>query len=247
MEMPFSLLIADDEETIRENMKEYIRRNTKCFGTIYCAANGQEAVDLIFRYRPDVMLLDVKMPIKNGIEVMRETSQVDKCPKTIILSGYDTFAYAQQALRLGAVDYLLKPCSSTEVLRKAEGIVQKNQEPLERPEVKKEGNLIIKRAITYMQEHMAEELNQTKVAKEVGVNTSYLSTLFTKEFGCGFVDYLNTQRIQLACDYMYDGTMKIYEIAYRVGFKDDKYFSKVFKKIMGKSPSEYRRGLGIFD
>ena len=240
MEMPFSLLIADDEEVVLRHMKSYIQRNTKCFGRIYCARNGQEALDAVFRYQPDVLLLDVKMPVKSGLDVMKEARMAGKCPKTIIMSGYDTFSYAQQALRLGAVDYLLKPCRSTEVLQKLESLVMYSR-PQEIVEVVTEGNVIIKEATEYIREHLSEELNQKIVAEQVGVTTSYLSTLFTQEFGYGFVDYLNKQRMELACDYMHDGKMKIYEMAYRAGFKDEKYFSKVFKKVTGKSPSEYRR------
>lgn len=243
MEMPFCLLIADDEERVLRHMSSYIQKHTTCFGKVYCAKNGQEALDIIFQYQPDV-LLDVKMPVKSGLDVMREASAAGKCPKTVILSGYDTFSYAQQALRLGAVDYLLKPCRSTEVLKKLESIVE-DQRPREQVEAKKEGNPITNAAVNYIQEHLSEEINQRIVAEQVGVSSSYLSTLFAQEFGYGFVDYLNKQRIQYACDYMHDSKMKIYEIAFRAGFRDEKYFSKVFKKVTGKSPSEYRKSLGI--
>jgi two-component system response regulator YesN len=242
----FCLLIADDEESILHGMEAYIKKNTKCFSKIYCAQNGQEALDIIFKYHPEVMLLDVQMPIKSGIDVMREANAVGVCPKTVILSGYDTFSYAQQALRMGAIDYLLKPCRSTELLQTLENIVK--PELMQKPEPQmKEGNLLVHIAIEYMKEHIDQELNQTLVAEKVGVSPSYLSTLFTQKMGCGFIDYLNKMRIECACDYMHDAKMKIYEIAYRVGYHDEKYFSKVFKKVTGYSPSTYRMSLGILE
>jgi two-component system response regulator YesN len=242
----FSLLLADDEENILQGMTAYIQKNTNCFSKIYCAQNGQEALDIIFKYHPDVMLLDVQMPIKSGIDVMREANTVGVCPKTVILSGYDTFSYAQQAIRMGAVDYLLKPCRSTELLQTLEAIV--SPELIQKPDPQmKEGNILVYNAIEYMKENIDNELNQSMVAEKVGVSPSYLSTLFTQKMGCGFVDYLNKVRIDLACDFMHDGRMKIYEIAYRVGFHDEKYFSKVFKKVTGYSPSAYRMSLGILE
>lgn len=69
----------------------------------------------------------------------------------------------------------------------------------------------------------------------------YISTLFTKYEHCGFVEYLNQYRVERAKLFLRDYGLKTYEVAYKVGFKDEKYFSKVFKKITGMSPSEYRK------
>lgn len=79
------------------------------------------------------------------------------------------------------------------------------------------------------------------VAQRVGISPGYLSTLFQRQMAKGFVDYLNEIRIEHACTYLLQNYLKAYEIAYKVGFKDEKYFSRVFKKIKGKSPSEYRK------
>lgn len=67
----------------------------------------------------------------------------------------------------------------------------------------------------------------------------YVSTLFTQNKQCGFVDYLNWVRVERACSYLEQNYFKIYEIAYKVGFQDEKYFAKVFKKIKSMSPKEY--------
>lgn len=241
------LLIVDDEENILNRMEKYIRQNMKCFSEIYTARSGQEALDVIYRFHPEVMLLDVQIPVKNGLEVMREAKGKGICPKTIILSGYDTFSYAQQALRLGAVDYLLKPCRSTEICQRLSQLV-KGEEPAEEKEVPQEektANPAVRMAQNYISEHLTENISLSEVAEKAGVSTAYLSTLFTQHLGCGFVDYLNKMRIQYATCYMQDGGMKIYEIAYKVGFRDEKYFSRVFKKVMGQSPSEYCRSIGV--
>lgn len=95
------LLIAEDEDMIRSGMEKYIRLHTDRFEKIYLARNGQEALDIIFQYEPEIMLLDVQMPVLTGIEVMQEAKRAKRLPKTIILSGYDEFKYAQQALRMG--------------------------------------------------------------------------------------------------------------------------------------------------
>ena len=97
------------------------------------------------------------------------------------------------------------------------------------------------RAKEYIEEYYMEDLTLQKVADEVGISSSYLSTLFTQELDCGFIDYLNKIRIEHACDYLKQHYFKAYEIAYKVGFRDEKYFSRVFKKQTGMTPSEYRK------
>lgn len=92
-----------------------------------------------------------------------------------------------------------------------------------------------------MNENYRQDLTLTLVADQVGVTSAYLSTLFTQNLNCGFIDYLNKIRIDRACNYLYNSQMKTYEIAYKVGFRDEKYFAKVFKKVTGMNTSEFRK------
>ena len=232
----YRLLLADDEDNILNSMQRYISTHSDRF-EIYCAHNGQEAMDCIVRHHPDIMILDVRMPVKTGLEVMREAKEMELCPKTIILSGYDTFSFAQQALRMGAVDYLLKPASSKQILE----VLDRALGQVELQEEEEEVNPLITRAIEYMKAHMEEDLSLARVAGEVGISAAYLSTLFTQSMGTGFVDYLSQIRIEAACGYMHDERKKVYEIAFLVGFHDEKYFSRVFRKLTGRTPSEYRK------
>lgn len=241
--MSIKLLIADDEDTIRNGIAKYIQLHTDRFDKIYLASNGQEAVDIIFRDKPDIMFLDVQMPLLDGIEVMQEAKRADILPYTMILSAYDEFKYCQQALRLGAKEYLLKPVRSSDILqmvnRAADELFGAAEET--RIDLAEEKNRSVELAKEYIEEHYYENLMQVDVAQRVGISAGYLSTLFQKQLSIGFVDYLNEIRIEHACTYLQQSYLKTYEIAYKVGFKDEKYFSKVFKKIKGQSPSEYRR------
>ena len=102
-------------------------------------------------------------------------------------------------------------------------------------------NRIVERAKDYLEEHYYEDLSLTEVAEYVGITASYLSNLFSKQVGMKFVDYLNEVRI----DHLYLSAAELsenYEIAYKVGFRDEKYFSKVFRRVMDMTPSEYKAG-----
>lgn len=241
--MPLKLLVADDEDTIRRGVIKYIQLHTDRFSKIYEAENGQEAVDIILKYQPDMLLLDVQMPQKSGIEVMQEAEKAGVKPLTIILSGYDEFKYAQQAIKYGAKDYLLKPVRAADILNRLNQLADAYFGPEEIVMVQDDqtlGNHFVKEAQEYIAEHYHENLSLAEVAEKVGISSGYLSTMFKQNLDCGFVDYLNQVRIERACCYLEQNYFKTYEIAYKVGFRDEKYFSKVFKKIKGMSPKEYR-------
>ena len=242
-DMELKLLIADDEDTIRRGVAKYIQLHSDRFTKIYEAENGQEALDLLIQYQPDLVLLDVQMPLKSGIEVMKEAEKVGLHPVTVILSGYDEFKYAQQALRYGAKEYLLKPVRATDILECLNRLADENigrEEPENPEEDIEQGNRFVTDAVEYIKEHYAEDISLQSVAEKVGISGGYLSTLFSQNLNCKFIDYLNQVRIDRACVYLEQNFLKTYEIAYRVGFRDEKYFSRVFKKVKGLSPKEYR-------
>lgn len=241
--MGMKILIAEDEETIRKGVAKYIRLHTDRFDRIYEVENGEEAVDAIIKYRPDIVLLDVQMPLKSGIEVMQEINKMGLHLIIVILSGHDDFKYAQQAIRYGAKEYLLKPVRAADILNcvlsLTEECISAEKEDV-KDDLGNQTNRIIKTAQEYIKEHYSENISLADAADKAGVSSGYLSTIFSQSIGLGFVDYLNQIRIERACCYLEQNYLKTYEIAYKVGFRDEKYFSKVFKKLKGISPKEYR-------
>ena len=237
--MSLKLLIADDEDVIRRGVLKYIKLHTERFDQIYEAENGEEAIDLLLKYQPDILLLDVQMPKKTGLDVMKEANRAGLNPVVVILSGYDEFQYAQQAIRFGAKEYLLKPVRAKDILECLNRLTDHLVEEGKRSEESTE-NQLVKKAEEYISEHYMEPITLNEIAENLGVSKGYVSTLFTQNKECGFVDYLNYVRVERACSYLEQNYFKVYEIAYKVGFRDEKYFSKVFKKIKGMSPKEYR-------
>ena len=103
------VLLADDEAAIRNGLQNAIPWEHYQAQVIATASNGQEALDLIGKYRPDLVVIDIKMPQIDGLEVIRRTKAAGFACRFLILSGYDDFSLAQKAIRYGANGYFLKP------------------------------------------------------------------------------------------------------------------------------------------
>lgn len=241
--MSIKVLVAEDEDIIRKGIVKYLKLHTDRFEKIYEAENGEEAMDLLIKHHPDMMLLDVQMPLKTGLDVMKEAKKAGLQPVTIILSGYEDFHYAREALKFGAKEYFLKPMRASDILECMERLADEyvgTDEKQDADGIPENGNPFVRKAAEYITEHYAEDISLADVAEKLGISTGYLSTLLNQEAGCGFTDYLNRIWIERACCYLEQNYLKNYEIAYKVGFRDEKYFSKVFRKIKGMSPREYR-------
>jgi AraC-like DNA-binding protein len=96
------------------------------------------------------------------------------------------------------------------------------------------------KARKFIDEHSDDELSLTKVAKFSNISGNHLSEKFKEVTGINFVDYVARTRFEKACDLLQDSNLRISEIAFSVGFQSLSQFNRVFKKISGKSPTEYR-------
>ena len=100
---------------------------------------------------------------------------------------------------------------------------------------------IIQLTVEYIKSHLEETITVSETAAQLGVNADYLSSLFRKEMGISFIDFLNRERIQQAAELLTRTDWQIQRIATAVGYNNPSYFTKQFKKVFGQSPMEYRR------
>lgn len=108
----YKVLIVDDETIIREGVAEAIRGHCPEFGAILEARDGEEALNVALEAAPDVVITDIQMPNMNGLEFIEQLKAEHPDVAVILISGHDDFEYAQQGLKLGVSDYLLKPVES---------------------------------------------------------------------------------------------------------------------------------------
>lgn len=113
--MMYKLLIVDDEKLVREELKILLDEEKLPVRMAGEAKNGQEALNLILDLLPDIVITDVRMPVMDGIELIKTCQKMDIAAKFIIISGYAEFEYVKEALESGVLDYVLKPAKSSDL------------------------------------------------------------------------------------------------------------------------------------
>ena len=110
------ILIADDEVIERALLERKLKKSFAGECEVISAGNGKEVLEADASFAPDILILDVEMPVVNGLEAARELRHRGRRCAIIFLTAYDDFLYAKQAISVHAVDYLLKPCDEKELL-----------------------------------------------------------------------------------------------------------------------------------
>ena len=108
-----TILICDDEESLRESFKLILSDKYD----LHLANNGAEALEMMKTARPDILLLDIKMPKIHGIEVLKQVKELWPSLPVIIITGYQSVELAQESLKNGAADYIPKPFDSKQILK----------------------------------------------------------------------------------------------------------------------------------
>lgn len=252
----YKVVIIDDEPIIAEGLSKTIEWEKWDARVAGLAFDGKEGYDLIRRERPDMIITDICMPNMDGLKMIAALKSEFPYMQISILTGYRDFNYAKEAINLGVTRFLLKPSKIDEVNEAIETMAAKLTElysldpslkestPLDEAEedglVSEANSFVVKNAMDYIRDHYNEKLRLVDVADAIYVSQWHLSKLINKYMGSNFSDILNGIRTDKAKELLKDPSLKIHEIAERVGFSDFTHFSRVFKRIEGISANDYR-------
>lgn len=237
------VLLVDDEIIIREGFKRLFDWDSHGCEVVGEASDGMEALGQIDTLLPDIVIMDINIPIMNGLKVIEMSRAKHPDIAYVIVSGYDNFAYCRQALRLQITDYILKPVNYEEFGSCIDNLkisIYRNKGNSE-PDCEKTEERVISSITRYMQEHISEEISLSVLADEFHLNSQYISQLFKNEIGVGFLSYLTNIRIEKAKKLLLSTSLSVTEIAENTGYSDYRVFTKVFKKTEGITPSQFRR------
>ena len=236
-----NVLLVDDEIIIREGFKRLFDWEAHGCQVVGEAADGMEALEKIDSLRPDIVIMDINIPIMNGLKVI-QTARI-KYPQMafVIVSGYDDFSYCQQALRLQITDYILKPVNYAEFGSCIDNLkISLFQQQTDAAPQQQEERTIV--GLTrYLQAHLAEELSLSVLAEQFHLSPQYISQLFKSEIGVNFLAYLTNIRMEQAKKLLLTTSLSIADVAQQSGYGDYRVFTKVFRKSEGITPSQYRQ------
>lgn len=266
----YRILVADDEAIERKVLLKKLRRKfleeDVCF---YEAENGREVLQLYEEHGADILLLDIEMPGVTGLDAAEQIRAKDPNCAILFLTAFNEFDYARKAISVHALDYLLKPYDETELFLAVDSAmhyVDQVKSGKEKPlpmvptgtaeagtgvagtPVEETGENGADRSAVrmrhFVEEHYMEDISVLDIASAFGYSEAYFCKLFKQNFGKNFVTYLTEYRVERAKRLLSDLSSNVKEIGQQVGYADSNYFTKVFRRITGMSPSEYRAHLG---
>ncbi|WP_248926889.1 response regulator transcription factor [Paenibacillus hamazuiensis] len=241
-----TVLLVEDERWVRVSLKRIIEKTGMPFQVVHECANGLEALDWLKQHDADVVLTDIRMPVMGGMELARQLQEERPEQDVVIITGHDDFELVQSALRAGVCDYLLKPIEvgdmKTSLQRLQKRLHQRESRPAEAHVERDPAELsAVEQVVRLIKERMPGEITLQEAAAHVHLNASYLSQLFKLQMKTNFVDYVLTLRMEEAKRLLAKTSLRISEIAERLGYTDVSYFSNTYKRTMGQTPSEYRK------
>ena len=235
------IVIIDDEPKIRNGLSHMLARHI-AWNVVGVFEDALSALDYLEKHHVDVIITDIKMPEMNGLEMIARLREKNLGTYVIIISGYGNFQFAQQAIELGVFRYILKPTNPRElieVLEKVERLRQKDEEDTTEEKVEV-GNLLVMKAVEYIEQNYAGKMSLKDSASHLYVTPNYLSNLFKQHTGENMSSYITDYRLRKSREYLKRPEYSVTEIAELVGIGNSRYFSNIFKKKYGQTPSEYR-------
>jgi two-component system response regulator YesN len=237
------IAIVDDEMKIRMGLAKMIEQANLNYKISGCYSNGEEALREIKLIGVDVLITDIRMPVMDGLQLTKEIRDWNPTVRCIILSGFRDFDFARTAMRMGVEDYLMKPVNREELYRLLEKL-KKNLQG-EMSEGSDSGQAVNSRIVSLIIKQIEAEyykdFNLTELSEKAGLNPNYIRQLFKSQTGQSITDYLMHFRVEKAKELLkYNLELKVYEVGGLVGYSEAVYFNRMFKKIVGMTPKEYK-------
>ncbi len=251
-----NILIVDDEQFAIQGMLDGINWDLLGFDKVLTACSYEEAVSIVKKTHVDILVSDIEMPGESGLKLIAYMNEHSANTECIILTCHDEFDYAQTAVRLNCMEYVLKPVryqKLTEILLRArekvnqrrqnEQIRQYGQQFIDSLAKETKGDAVnaLEMAVEYIDSHLAEELSVRDLATLCYVSADHLTRLFKKKYGMTVSEYIQEKRIRLAGELLQREDLTISMVANTVGFGNYSYFTEQFKKHYGMTPREYQK------
>ncbi|MBQ9067965.1 MAG: response regulator [Eggerthellaceae bacterium] len=225
--MTIRAIICDDEPAAQNIIRHFVDAQHIPVEIVGCAKDGQAAVKLAHDTNPDLVFMDIQMPHMNGLEAIQQIRD----SKTIIITAYDSFEYAQKALRLGVCDIILKPIDFDQLQQAIERAIG----------WRFTGNAIVDTTLSWLYKHYNEKIELKTLAELTYCTESHLARVFKKEMGTSILAFAHNLRISRSAMLMEQSDLSVKEISEQVGYHNLNQFYKYFQLYMDTTPAAYAK------
>lgn len=257
------LLIVNDIVMEAQTMASDIDWPKYGIDRVYTAFNTKDARKLIEENPVDILLCDIEMPNENGLSLIRWIQENRYDIECILLTCHADFEYAREGLSLGCQDYITLPAKYDEIAASVQKVCLRHQKHQDEKRLQNYGKNwlasqtemlagtmketaslssaeIADKCVRYILDHISDsELNVPDVASHVFLNPIYLNRVFKKEKGTSINQWIIKERMELAATLLLTTSYPAIDVALRTGYNNYPYFSTVFKKYWGMTPSQY--------
>lgn len=255
----YNAIIVDDEPRTVWALQENIEWKKCGIRKVYTANNIRSAFDQIQENKIEILICDIEMPNGDGTVLLEKLNDANINMCCIFVTCHQEYNVMRRAIQLKCYDYVLKPINTEtftqlliEMVHKMEGWeVQAKDKGKVQWGGFLESDIVIRdsknvRNIemeikSYIKEHLADNIKCSDISDELHFNSNYLMRVFKKETGMSILEYVILARVEAAKKILKGTRLPIKDVAELVGYQDSVYFTKIFHKETGLTPSEYRK------
>lgn len=239
-----TVLIVDDEPMICESIGTLLSRR----GLISRhALTGEAAIEAIDNHEAGLVILDFSLPDIDGLQVLQKIRKLEADIPVIFMTGYGSETVSICAFKLGISDYFIKPFDPRALVDRAVKLIGiKNDTPYEDDNhtsmpKKIENTAEIAKAVEYMKKNYTSKISLEEISNIAGISRFHFTRSFKKVMNMSFSVYLNHLRVRKAEEFLYSKSAHISNVAYKNGFTSLRQFERSFKKVTGKTPTQFLR------
>lgn len=241
-----NLLIVDDEEIAIRGLRSVLSKSDLALDEVYDAMTISDAKVLLKSRDIQILLCDIELYNENGLSLIEWVNKEKLSVYPIVLTGHRVFDYAQKAVHLGVIEYLLKPIDREELISLLRRIIEEISDNVTQ-EVQglvlpdNFNRDILLSADQFINAHISEDISRKEIAEHVHLNSDYLDRIFRRETGTTVHQYLHNKRMDYARKLLQQDEISVSMAAAEAGYTNLAHFSRSFKQTFGMNPSEYKK------